>query len=270
MGAKERILEITSKTDRYNFHSHTQFCDGRASMAEMAEGAYNAALLHYGFTPHSPLPLESGCNMEMGKVDDYLKEIEKIRSEYMGKMEIYSGMEIDFINDAWGPSNDYFQSLPLDYRIGSVHFIPNQEGTYVDVDGRPENFIKKMELFFKGDIRYVIETFYHQTLEMIDKGGFDIIGHFDKIGLNASKYCEGIEEKAWYDNLINDTIKAIAEKGIIAEINTKHYSVHGRMFPNERYINRLKESGIPMIVNSDAHYPNLTDASRKEGLELLL
>ena len=38
-------------------------------------------------------------------------------------------MEIDYLNDDWGPANDYFQSLPLDYRIGSVHFIPTRGET---------------------------------------------------------------------------------------------------------------------------------------------
>lgn len=50
-------------------------------------------------------------------------------------------MEIDYLNDDWGPANDYFQSLPLDYRIGSVHFIPTRGGDFVDIDGSPDRFV---------------------------------------------------------------------------------------------------------------------------------
>lgn len=269
MGIKERLLEIADSTDRYNFHSHTQFCDGRASMEEMAEGALRAGLLHYGFTPHSPIPIESSCNMHPDSVKLFLAEASRLKKIYKGTMEIYTGMEIDYLGDEWGASTDYFLNLPLDYRISSVHFIRNQVGEYVDVDGRPENFIRKMSEFFDSDIRYVVEQFYSRTIDMIEKGGFDIIGHFDKIGLNASKYKPGIEDEEWYVKLVEKTIDAIAGSGLIAEINTKHYSVHGRMFPDERYIDKLKRAGVPMIVNSDAHYPDLTDASRKEGLALL-
>lgn len=269
MEMKEDILRIASETERYNFHSHTQFCDGKASMREMTEGAISAGLKYYGFTPHSPINLESSCNMSYESVEEYLKEFETLKYEFGDRINLYAGMEIDFLDKENGPANDYYQKLPLDYRIGSVHFISNQKGEKIDVDGRPENFIRKMELYFEGDIRYVVETFYSQTLEMLDKGGFDIIGHFDKIGLNASHYAPGIEDESWYEHLINETIDKIAEKGVIAELNTKHYSAYGRMFPNQRYIERVKSAGIPLIVNSDAHYPHLTDASREEGLKLV-
>ena len=39
----------------------------------------------------------------------------------------------------------------LDYRIGSVHFLPCGDG-YVDVDGRFDSFKIKMERFFDNDI----------------------------------------------------------------------------------------------------------------------
>lgn len=35
----------------YNLHSHTQFCDGRASMEEMAAAAMAEGFSHWGFSP---------------------------------------------------------------------------------------------------------------------------------------------------------------------------------------------------------------------------
>ena len=69
-------------------------------------------------------------------------------------------MEIDYLNDDWGPANDYFQSLPLDYRIGSVHFIPTRGGDFVDIDGSPDRFVVNLRERFGGDLRYVVETFF--------------------------------------------------------------------------------------------------------------
>lgn len=238
-------------------------------MEEMVEGALSAGLRYYGFSPHSPIPIESSCNMSRDDVPLYLMEAQRLKEKYRGRLELFTGMEIDYIGKEWGPASDYFRSLPLDYRIGSVHFIRNQKGEYVDVDGRPENFIRKMGECFDHDIRFVVEQFYARTIAMIESGAFDIIGHFDKIGLNSSKYSPGIEDEPWYGELIRKTTDAIAGSGLIVEINTKHYSVHRRMFPDERYISCLKRAGIPMIVNSDAHYPDQTDASRQEGLAFL-
>jgi len=51
--------EITEKTDFYNFHTHTQFCDGRSTIREMVDAASDAGFQHLGFTPHSPLMVDS-------------------------------------------------------------------------------------------------------------------------------------------------------------------------------------------------------------------
>ena len=43
---------------------------------------------------------------------------------------------------------------------------------------------------------------------------------------------------------------------------------HHRLFPNERYFKRLKEIGIPVVFNSDAHYPDLINAGRMEAMTI--
>ena len=62
---------IISQTRNYNFHSHTQFCDGHAPMSDMARAAAASGMRHYGFSPHSPIPIPSPCNMKAEDVDDY-------------------------------------------------------------------------------------------------------------------------------------------------------------------------------------------------------
>lgn len=53
------ITESIKNTNRYNFHSHTEFCDGHAPMATMAEAAAGDGFEIWGFTPHSPICLDS-------------------------------------------------------------------------------------------------------------------------------------------------------------------------------------------------------------------
>ena len=72
--------EIIGTTRNYNFHSHTQFCDGRADMETMARAAVACGMEHYGFSPHSPLNIPSPCNMEASAVDEYLAEVRRICS----------------------------------------------------------------------------------------------------------------------------------------------------------------------------------------------
>lgn len=264
-------------SDKYTFHSHTEFCDGRATMEAFAREVVARGFTHYGFSPHCPVPIESPCNMRMADVPRYLGEVERIRHEYGTRCRFYASMEVDYLGEEFGPSSREIQELPLDYVIGSVHFIPDREGRLIDVDGRFESFRRKMAEFFGGDIRYVCETFYARSIAMVEAGGFDIIGHFDKIGHNASHYQPGIEDERWYLELVERLIQAIIdhnaacpERPVTVEINTKSYADHqGRLFPHPRYWHRLAAASIPMIVNSDAHVPALIDASRPEALALL-
>lgn len=47
---------IINSTRAYNLHSHTQFCDGHAPMADFAAYAASIGMKHYGFTP-TPYPV---------------------------------------------------------------------------------------------------------------------------------------------------------------------------------------------------------------------
>ncbi|MCM1109691.1 MAG: histidinol-phosphatase [Clostridium sp.] len=261
---------IARTTDRYNFHSHTQFCDGRASMEEFAEAACREGFLHYGFTPHSPLcpGVDSPCNMSFDDVPAYMAEVRRLRDIYRGRVELYAGMEIDFLGDDWGPATPWFDTIGLDYRIGSVHFIPSDSG-FVDIDGRFESFRRKMEQYFANDIRHVVETFYRQTTRMVELGGLDLLGHFDKIGYNASQFRPGIEDEPWYVCLVDDLIDLMIDRRQKFEINTKALAEHGRVFPLRRWMPRLTAAGIPFVVNSDAHYPNRINSGRPETLRHL-
>ncbi len=259
---------IISTTDRYNFHSHTQYCDGRASMEEMVKAAIDDGFEHWGFSPHSPVPIESPCNMSHDSVKSYFDEVTRLKEVYGDRISLYASMEIDYLGAEWGPSNPYFDTLPLDYRIGSVHFVPSADGL-VDVDGSEATFIKKMDRYFNNDIHYVVNSFYDESIKMVEAGGFDIIGHFDKIGRNAAAFNPGIESESWYIKRVNDLIDAIIEHGPAVEINTKAWNDVRRLFPRVEYLPRLFDAGITVLVNSDAHYPDKVDAGRATGLEVL-
>ena len=99
--------------------------------------------------------------------------------------------------------------------------------------------------------------------------GFDIVGHADKMHYNASCYRPGLLDEAWYDTLVRDYFAVIAARGYMVEINTKSYHELGTFYPNERYFPFLKELGIRVQVNSDAHYPERINNARFEGLAAL-
>lgn len=239
-------------------------------METMAQAAVALNFKAYGFTPHSPIPIPSPCNMKDEKVGEFLAEVERLQaSPALASCRFFKGMEVDYLNDEWGPHIPYFHSLGLDYTIGSVHFIPSQSGDFIDIDGNFDNFKRKMRDNFRGDIDYVVETFYNQSEAMIRAGGFDILGHFDKVGQNSGYYAPGIEDGSHYRSRVQGLIDLIIEKNLTIELNTKAREEHGRFFPGERYLPQLEAAGVNILVNSDAHRPDRLNASRAEAFAIL-
>lgn len=263
-------VEDLPVSGRYNLHSHTEFCDGHAPMTVMADAAVAAGMELYGFSPHSPVPFESPCNMCYDDVDNYLDTVRRIREHHAGSgCRFLASMEIDYFQGLTGAASDYFRNLPLDYRLSSVHFIPDFNGEPVDIDGSAERFRRNMSQRFRNDLDYVVDTFYSQSRAMLAEGAFDILCHLDKVAQNAAAYHPGVEEGEHYRACVDAYIADIIASGIIVELNTKARTRLGRFFPRKDILERLVRAGVPVVVNSDAHDPALIDASRAEGLELV-
>jgi len=85
----------------------------------------------------------------------------------------------------------------------------------------------------------------------------NIIGHLgriNKLNINNQFFSEN---ENWYRNIVHETLTAIERSEAILEINTCAYfaqqnihHLHGRWI-----LNLIREMGIPIQVNSDAHRP---------------
>ncbi|MCD8184368.1 MAG: histidinol-phosphatase [Bacteroides sp.] len=252
-----------------NYHSHSLYCDGRAGMEDFVRFALSEGFTSYGFSSHAPLPFSTAWTMEWDRMDDYLAEFHRLKKKYAPSIELYLGLEIDYLNEDSNPSIARFRELPLDYRIGSVHLLYNAEGEVVDIDVPADTYRKIVDEQFDGDLEHVVRLYYGRLRRMLELGGFDIVGHADKMHYNASCYRPGLLDEPWYDQLVWEYFEDIARRGYQMEINTKAYHELGTFYPNERYFPFLLDLGVRVQVNSDAHYPERINNGRPEALEAL-
>ena len=172
-----------------NYHSHCTFCDGRSTPEDFIKFAVAHGFRAYGFSSHSPLPFETFWNMSKDDMPEYLTEIERLKKKYSDRLEIYVGLEIDFLDESYNASIPYFRNLPLDYRIGSIHFLPIAqplaEENMVCIDGPFREYQKSVDAYYDGDIRKLVAHYFSSTRRMIEAGGIDIVGHMDKIYMNG-------------------------------------------------------------------------------------
>lgn len=256
-------------TNLTNYHSHCLYCDGRANMEDFIRFAISEGFSSYGISSHAPLPFSTAWTMEWDRMGDYLSEFSRLKEKYEGKIELAIGLEIDYLNDDSQPALTRFQELPLDYRIGSVHMLYSPEGQVVDIDTPAAIYRQLVDAHFDGDLDSVIHLYYKNLNRMVELGGFDIVGHADKMHYNASCYRPGLLDEPWYNTLVCDYFETIARRGYIVEVNSKAFLELGTFYPNERYLPLFKELGIRMQVNSDAHYPERINNGRSEGLAAL-
>ena len=252
-----------------NYHSHCSFCDGRAPFEEFVKEAITQGFYSYGVSSHAPLPFPTRWTMEWEQMEAYLDEFKNLRSKYADEIELYVGLEIDYLNEESNPSVARFTELPLDYRIGSVHLLYDAAGEVVDIDCSPAVFKERVDRHFNGDVLRVVRMYFDRLFRMVELGGFDVLGHADKMHYNASCYHPGLLDEPWYEALMKDYFSLVASRGYLVEINTKAYDSLGTFYPNSRYWELMKEYQIKVLVNSDAHYPERINAGRMEALRLL-
>ena len=203
-------------------------------------------------------------------MEDYLGEFHRLKQEYEGYVELYVALEIDYLNEDSHPASACFQALPLDYRIGSVHLLYDEKGEVVDGDLPAPKFAKMVQKHFHGDIEAVVRQYFERANRMLQLGGFDILGHADKVHYNAEWFRPHITKEDWYVRLVHTHLTEAVKRGYLIEVNTKAYDGLGVFYPDECYFPFLRESGARVVVNSDAHYPDLINAGRREALRALM
>lgn len=240
---------------RANYHTHTEFCDGKSSAAEMARAAHEAGYGALGFSSHAPLPFETKWTMKAEALSAYTAEVRRLRAEWEGRLEIYLGLEIDWIEGLVGPADGRFDGAGLDYRICSVHYVKPGPGEAFTIDCPAEEFERHVREEAGGKGAPVYRCYYRNLAKAVEEGGFDILAHLDLVVRNNREGRWFDEESRDYLDAALEAVEPLGESGAIVEINLGAL-LRGRArapHPSLPILRRLKELGVPVTVSADAH-----------------
>lgn len=255
-----------------NYHSHSNYCDGSSPLEEYIIAAINLGFDAYGFSSHAPLPFPCQWAMPLNQLQDYFRRISYLKEKWQDEILIFKSLEIDYIPSIMGPNHSMLKSLPLDYTIGSVHFIEQfSDGTPWAVDSSHRKFLIGLEEIFKGDIIRLVKKYYSNTRKMVREETPTIVGHLDKIKMHNLYQPHFDESEAWYQEEIEYTLNTIKTSGSFIEINTRgmYRSKSKSMYPSNWILEKIKEKSIPIVLNSDAHMPSEINLGFDEALILL-
>jgi histidinol-phosphatase (PHP family) len=238
-----------------NYHSHTNYCDGKKSVAEVVSEAKAKGMLAIGLSSHAALPFPAKWCMKPEMLESYLKEIAEERSK-SHNTQVYAGLEVDFIP---GKISPHIYKDKLDYTIGSVHFVDEYPNGYGwEIDNTYDVFMDGLKVIFGGSIRKAIHRYFSLTREMISNTTPDIVGHLDKIKMHNRGDHFYMEDEPWYKDEVDQTLTAIAKAGCIVEVNTRglYQNRTDTAYPSPWILERIVERNIPITLSSDAHHPD--------------
>ena len=243
------------------YHCHTQFCDGASTAEEMVLAAIKAGFPALGFSSHAPVPFPAFWTMPASKAKAYTSELFRLQEHYKDKIQIYRGLEVDYIKNETNAKSQHILDFYSDYLVGSIHFMGQLvlDGERWSIDGSNEEFKYGLDHLYGGDIKRLVRDFTQQSVDMMELGGFDIVGHIDKIYQHGKAYFS-LDEK-WYRNEVMTLLECAKAHDYILEINTKHYHVHGIFFPHQDFIKDIKRLNIPVQINSDCHQKEMMTAA---------
>jgi len=254
----------------FSYHTHCEFCDGRASASSMTAAAFKAGYSILGFSSHAPLPFDTTWNLKWPRIRDYERTIRALSAEWAPQgMDILLGLEIDYIENLVSPKDSVYDIIDLDFKIGSMHYITSLPGEPFTVDEPAEAFERHVRGNAGGDTSLIWKEYYKRLLAMVENGGFDIIGHFDLVKKNNSGGRWFDESSKGYIDNAFAVVDRAAELGCIAEINTGGLA-RGKIaetYPSAAILERMRDAGLRVTIGDDAHAPSHLGAFQGMAVE---
>lgn len=242
-----------------NFHTHTNYCDGKESPEELVKAALNKGFFALGFSSHSYTEMDKSFALSPQKAEKYRAEIAELKEKYKGKIELYCGIEQDYFSDE--------PTFAYDYVIGSVHYVL-KNGEYIAVDDTAEIVKNAVNRLYGGDFDALAEDYFALVAKVPEKTNADIIGHFDLVSKFSEK--NGYGESSRFLVAAENAVKSLIPYGLPFEINTGAMArgVRTIPYPSPEILKMIKKHGGEIMLSSDCHDKNYLDFAFKETADL--
>lgn len=221
-----------------NYHTHTYRCKhaGQYADREYVEAALAAGMQTLGFADHTPQFFSgsyySGFRMRPEEIPGYTNSIEVLKQEYDGRIELLTGLEVEYYPMHFPRLLTYLREFPIDYMILGQHFVKNEYDA-------PEGGI------CTGN-RDVVRHYCAQCMEAMETGLFSYFAHPDNMVYYG--------DEGFYRESIRPMCRRARELEIPLEMNLEGVR-KGKHYPNPVFWKVAAEEGCQVILGADAHAP---------------
>jgi histidinol-phosphatase (PHP family) len=231
-----------------DYHVHTFRCGHAGGKSrDFVLRAIGLGLSEIAFTDHIPLYFlpperrDPKLAMREEQLDDYLAEVEALRREFRGAIEVRLGLEADYAEGHEDELVRWLARADWDLVLGSVHWVG---GDWIDDPARSPG------RFQREGVEPLYGEYYRLLAGAARTGLFDVLTHFDlpkKHGHRPRAPLEDVEQQA---------IDAARRSGCAVEISSAGLRKPvAEAYPEARLLSRLVAAGVPVTFSSDAHAP---------------
>jgi histidinol-phosphatase (PHP family) len=251
---------------RVNYHLHNQYSsDGRGSTEEVCETAFELGFEEICFTNHAETLSPEGGGWVLDLVEARQRyeqlqhEIERLQPEYP-EMRILLGAEFEY-RPEWVETLDaLIDSVDFDLIIGSVH----------EVDGHQISGGTVGKYFKEHDASESYGKYFEAIDEMMEWGGFDVVGHFDMVKRFGTKFYGPVDIKP-FESQIRSILEKMVAKGLGLEVNTSGVvQAPAEPYPSLEILQLAKDAHVATVtLGTDSHVPSSFEQGWEVG-ELML
>lgn len=230
-------------------HNHSSYSfDADDSVSNMVSAARNKGIFAFAITDHCEVNEYSDRNHPapiVGGISEIirLRELPKYKD-----IKLIAGVELGqplYDNDL---ANQILSLQGLDFVIGSLHCVPNEQDYY---------FIDFNKLT-NDEVDSLNYRYYTEMLNVAKYADFDILAHitypFRYMRKAMAKNSNLNFSFDRYDDQIYEILKTIVQRGKGIEINTSTFKSIGETMPAEKFIKQYYDLGGEILsIGSDSH-----------------
>lgn len=224
----------------YHHHTNNSF-DSQASMKSVCEEAIKKGINEICFTEHfsvNPKAVTYG-HMDFKR---YFSQIEECQHVFENRLKIKVGLELCEPHLLQEKYKEQLEGLPLDFILGSVHNIENQDLRSYMINKEPVPLYQR---------------YFEEVYQLVSNANIDVIAHLDLM----KRYAVELDYLGNYDfNLCKEILIEIFRKAIDRnigiEINTSGLSKKAlnETLPSMKVLKFYKELGGEILtIGSDSH-----------------
>ena len=244
-----------------DLHTHSTYSfDGKsdATLHNIADQACAVGLTHIAITDHCDIDCELAGKYVPFDKNVFFAELQAVREEFFGRLEILAGLEIGGANYCPAEAHALLSHFPYDIVLGSVHNLKNEKDFYYFDYSRMSD----------DDCHAYFDHVLENELELCDFDGIQVLTHLTYMDRYMHRDGKALDAAPHRDKLCR-LFEKMQRKGLVLELNTSCLG-DGVAMPNAEILKLYRAcGGTRVCLGSDAHQPSRIAQNFKAGCSLL-